>query len=204
MFLAHDLSLETKRLVYQSLVLGVLLYGAETWAPKQVTVKKLETFHRRCVRCIMGIGRTVQWAQHITTIQMAERFGMRESVGNLLSLARLRWLGHVSRMSDDRIPKRILFGWLPQTRPARSVKLRWHDKVKQDLKSFSISDSWYHQAQDRCLWKQLVNEGLTYLLTRSQSQPKPFHCRTCQRSFRRAQDISRHKCVTTHPQHDQR
>ena len=84
-FLVHDLSLETKQLVYQSIVLDALLYGAETWPPTQVTVRKLETFHRRCVRCMMGIGRAVQWAQHITTIQLAEHFGVRESVGNLLS-----------------------------------------------------------------------------------------------------------------------
>ena len=32
-FAASDLSLETKRMLYQSVVLGVLLYGAETWAP---------------------------------------------------------------------------------------------------------------------------------------------------------------------------
>ena len=57
---------------------------------------------------------------------------MKETVSNWLSLARLRWLGQVARMSDDRMPKWILFGWLPQTRPAHAVKL---------LKNFSISDS---------------------------------------------------------------
>ena len=41
-FLAGDLSLETKRLFYQSVVLGVLLYGGETWAFTQVVVKKLD------------------------------------------------------------------------------------------------------------------------------------------------------------------
>ena len=89
------------------------MYGVETWAPTQVLVRKLETFHRRCVRCITGIGRAVQWEKRITTTQLAERFGMRESISNLLTLARLQWLGHVARMSDDRMPKRILFGWLP-------------------------------------------------------------------------------------------
>jgi len=41
-FLAQDLGLETKRLVYQSMVLCVLLYGAESWAPTQVTARKLK------------------------------------------------------------------------------------------------------------------------------------------------------------------
>ena len=34
-FAASYLTLETKRMVYQSVELGVLLYGAETWAPTQ-------------------------------------------------------------------------------------------------------------------------------------------------------------------------
>ena len=80
----------------------------------------------------------VQWAEHITTAQLAERFGMRESISILLSLSRLRWLGHVVRMLD--IPKRILYGWLPMARPAHGVKLRWRDKVRQDLKNFSINN----------------------------------------------------------------
>ena len=82
-FMVHNLSLETKRLVYHSVVLGTLLYGAEAWTPTQVLVRKLETFHHHCIRCIMGVGRTVQWAEHITIGQLAEHFGMLESVGNL-------------------------------------------------------------------------------------------------------------------------
>ena len=41
-FMAHDLSVETKRLVYRSVVLRV--YSAETWVPTQVLVRKLEWF----------------------------------------------------------------------------------------------------------------------------------------------------------------
>ena len=58
----------------------------------------------------MGIGKAVHWAQHISTIQLPERFGMREFISNLSSLARLRWLGHVAQMPDDRIPKNNLIG----------------------------------------------------------------------------------------------
>ena len=77
-------------------MLGVLLYGAETWAPAQVSIRKLKWFHHRCVRCLMGVGRAVQWAQHVTTAQLAEHFGMKESNGHLLGQSRLRWLDHLA------------------------------------------------------------------------------------------------------------
>jgi len=67
---------------------------------------------------------------------------------DLLPVRRLHWLGHMAKMSDDRIPKKLLFGWLPQTRPAHRAKLRWRDKMRQDLKRFSIPESdWYCHCQ---------------------------------------------------------
>ena len=42
MFTASDLTLETKRMVYRSVVLKLLLYGAEIWAPTQELVSKLD------------------------------------------------------------------------------------------------------------------------------------------------------------------
>ena len=48
----------------------------------------------------MGVSRTEQWREHLTTEEMAGRFGMVESIGDLLIQGRLRWLGHVVRMSD--------------------------------------------------------------------------------------------------------
>jgi len=47
---------------------------------------------------------------------------------DLVSVRRLRWLGHMARMGDM-IPKKLLFGWLPQTR------------LRQDLRRFSIPES---------------------------------------------------------------
>ena len=85
LFTASDLTLETKRMVYRSVVLGVLLYGAETWAPTQELVRKLDCFHRRCVRCILGVSRTVQWRDCLTTAELAGHFGMVESIGDLLT-----------------------------------------------------------------------------------------------------------------------
>ena len=52
------LSLQTKRMVYQAVVLGVLLYAVETWPIKQRDVHSLEVFHHRCLRTILGVSRS--------------------------------------------------------------------------------------------------------------------------------------------------
>jgi len=57
------------------------------------------------------------------------------SIGDLLTQCRLRWLGHIARMSGTRHPKKLLFGWFPQKCPAFGTKLCWRDKVCQDFKS---------------------------------------------------------------------
>ena len=49
------LSLRTKRQMYKAVVLGVLLYGSETWTTKRDAVKRLEVFHNRCLKGILGI-----------------------------------------------------------------------------------------------------------------------------------------------------
>ena len=54
-FSDNNISVLTKRIVYCAVVLGVLLYGAETWANKRVTTRKFETFNNRCLRSILGI-----------------------------------------------------------------------------------------------------------------------------------------------------
>ena len=84
-FVASDLSLETKRMVYRSVVLGVLLYGAETRALTQELVGKLDRFHRHCVCCILGMSRTIHWKGHLTTEELAGHFDMVESIDDLLT-----------------------------------------------------------------------------------------------------------------------
>ena len=57
----------------------------------------------------------------------------------ILKQKRLRWLGHLCRMEDGRIPKDLLFGELATgTRPLGRPSLRFKDICKQDLKDCRI------------------------------------------------------------------
>ena len=213
-----NLSLQTKRLVYRGVVLGVVLYGSETWATKRDTTRKLEVFHHRCLRGILGVTAAQQRAEHISSIQVAKFLGMEESLEDMIIARRLRWLGHIARMDDGRIPKKMLFGWFPQHRPAHGARMRWRDRVQKDLRKFKIGENnWFRVSQERDMWREVCRAGLEHATeTRlgkdemrrsnagrgSQSDAVtslPFQCDTCQRSFRRRQDIARHRCVMTRP-----
>ncbi|KXJ09906.1 Ankyrin repeat domain-containing protein 55 [Exaiptasia diaphana] len=67
----------------------------------------------------------------------------------------MRWIGHMIRMDDGRIPKDILYGELIEgKRPIGKPKLRFKDICKRDLKSLRIDlDKWGSIAADRTCWK---------------------------------------------------
>ena len=45
-------------------------------------------------------------------------------VSNIVSHRRLRWLGHLARMPDDRLPKRVLFGHMDGNAAGFRVELK--------------------------------------------------------------------------------
>ena len=55
-FQDSSLSRQTK-IVCQAVVLGVLLYAAETWLAKQKDIRRLEGLHHHYLRSILGIDR---------------------------------------------------------------------------------------------------------------------------------------------------
>ena len=160
-FKNSNLSYKMKRLVYKAVVLGIILYGSETWTTKRFHVRKLEVFHKRCMRTIMGISSVQQRLEHISTIQVAKRFGKEESLEDIIAARCLRWLGHMARMDDHRLPKKVLFGWLPQRWPAHGTKIRWRDRVRKDMMKLKIKErSWFSLAQERSSWRGKCRAGL--------------------------------------------
>jgi hypothetical protein len=70
--------------------------------------------------------------------------------------ARLRWLGHVERMSEDRVIK-ILYMSKPEGRSVGRPKMRSLDVVEEDLRKMIIG-GWRGKAQRRDEWKSVLME----------------------------------------------
>ena len=106
-FKDRNLNITTKQRVYQACVLSVLLYGSECWVPLRRHLKRLNGFHHRCIRTLLGITNLQQWQQHITSQMTREQWGDLETVETNFKVVkcRLEWLRHLARMPDHRIPK---------------------------------------------------------------------------------------------------
>ena len=156
----RNLSIATKRQVYRAVVLSVLLYGAETWVLKAQHVKRLNSFHNRCIRTILGVTRYQQWKERITSAHLASTFGMQQLISDFVMEQRLRWLGHLGRMGNDRLPKKVLFGELRGKRPCHGTKRRWRDIARSDTEATCAGDRWYAlcQGQKECF--ELYQKGL--------------------------------------------
>ena len=90
----------------------------------------------------------------------------------MLSLRRLRWLGHVRRMNHERIPRELLYGELAQgSRTAGRPVLRFKDVAKRDLKDADIDiDIWETLAADRQAWRNIIHMGKRVAENRRRSE----------------------------------
>ena len=151
------LTTNTKMKVHQACVLITLLYSSETWTLYSRQERKLNTFHLRCLRQILGIS----WQDHVSNKQVLEQAGI-QSVFVILSQNRLRWLGHGRHMLDGRIPKDILYGELATgSRPAGRPVLWYKDVCKRDMKTGNINSAdWEATAADRRSWRLAVKAGI--------------------------------------------
>jgi hypothetical protein len=70
--------------------------------------------------------------------------------------ARLRWFGHVERMSEDRVIKKLYMS-KPEGRSVGRPKMRWLDDVEEDLRKMRIS-GWRGNARIRDEWKSVLRE----------------------------------------------
>ena len=69
---------------------------------------------------------------------------------------RLRWLGHVLRIKDDRLPKIVLFGQPSgATQKAGRLCLGWKDVINKDLKEMGTSwEGVKREALNRFGWRR--------------------------------------------------
>ena len=70
----------------------------------------------------------------------------KKDIDRFVKARRISLIGHVERMEDSRMPKRVMRE--KRGRP----KVRWLDDVQEDLREMGI-EGWRRKAQDRDQWR---------------------------------------------------
>ena len=71
---------------------------------------------------------------------------------------RMRWVGHVARMGEERGVYSVLVGKPEGRRPLERPRHRWGDNIRTDLQEVGCGYmDWIGLAQDRDRWRTLVS-----------------------------------------------
>ena len=70
-------------------------------------------------------------------------------------------MGHVERMTKERVAKTI-YKWKPNAaRPKGRPRVRWEDDVRNDLRKMGVNN-WKQRAQERKQWKEITEQARTH------------------------------------------
>jgi hypothetical protein len=106
-----------------------LTYASETSTLTKRDRKQVNIFDRKVYRRILGpVYDNEEENWRILTNQEIYAILKKPTITEIIRLHRLRWFGHVQRMEENRIPKRVLYMNLETTRPRN----RWQDEVRED------------------------------------------------------------------------
>jgi hypothetical protein len=90
---------------------------------------------------------------------------LNELVGNadivrFIKSRRIAWLGHVMRMDERGIPKRV-FEWKPTGRRIRGrPRKRWVEDIEEDIPTLGIK-GWRKLSMERMEWRKITKKAKT-------------------------------------------
>lgn len=142
---------KTKKLIYSTLVQSVMLYGSETWTLNKAQEKKILSVEMDFWRRSAGVSRT----EHIRNEEIRRRMEVKRNVLEVIEERRLRWYGHLKRMSPGRIPK-LAMEWEPEGRRKRGrPRTQWRDKLEESMAGRGLTED---DAVDREEWRRRLEE----------------------------------------------
>ena len=152
----RTLGMSAKRRLYEGVVVPTALYGAEAWNMKEADRRRLDVFEMRCLRSMVGVSRL----DRLRNEEVRRRAGVERKMSEKVDQRVLGWYGHMVRMREERLTKRV---WKAEASGARlrgRPEKRWMDGVVRALGVRGLSlEQGRESASDRREWRVIVMDG---------------------------------------------
>ena len=135
--------------IYKMLIRPIETYGAETWALTVAEENVLRRFETR----VMDNG---VW--RIRYNSELYKFMGEEDIVRFIKVQRIQWLGHVERMDEMAMPKRVLKGKLYAMRRTGRPRIRWMDDLNNIPRRMGIR-RWMEKARNKEQWRLIIEEA---------------------------------------------
>jgi hypothetical protein len=109
--------------IYKTIILPVVLYGCETWS---LTLR--EEHRLRVLRRIFGQRGMKLHNEELHVLYFSPNI-IRQTKSR-----RMRWMGHVACMGEERNLYRVLMGKREGKKPLGRPRRRWEDGIRMDLR----------------------------------------------------------------------
>jgi len=110
----------------------VVSCGAEAWTLTKKEEKAMLIFERKIFRRMYGPKyENGEWKSRMN--RELEEMSNGENIVKWIKVQRISWLGHLERLEEDRMPKKIFSQELEGTRRRGRHRKRWKEEVERDL-----------------------------------------------------------------------
>ena len=118
----------------------VVKYISEAWALRKADANLLDVFQKNCLRIVLGTRLTCR----ILNSRFYEKYGSIP-LSRAIMKERLKWLGHVLRMKDDRLPDQEMRTSWEGVKSEALDRLDWRRSVRScvGLRRLGAAVSYY-------------------------------------------------------------
>ena len=148
----RGLEMAVKKTLYEKVIVPTVTYGSELWGMKERERQKLNVFEMRCLRSMCGVSRL----DRLRNEEVRGRTGVGMDLASRVDRNVLRWFGHVERMEDERLLKRVVNARVDGRGARGRPRFGWMDGVRKALNDRMDVREAKERARNRNEWRRMV------------------------------------------------
>ena len=131
------------------------LWGAEAWGMRSTERRKVNVLEMKCLRSLVGVLRM----DRVRNEEVQRRAGIERELASRADWRVLRWFGHVERMDEYRMARRVLMAEVNERWVRVRPRLGWMDGVKVALGNRGVAEV----AVRQCTKAQKAGRALVHM-----------------------------------------